>query len=426
MRVRAPCPSKKGARGRIPHTPDLAHAFGFTLRTMEKKLDKRTIERVKDAARIEEVVADFVTLRKKGVRFYGLCPFHEDRNPTNFVAYPKDNIFTCFACGAKGDSIKFIMMHEQLSFPDAVRWLAKKYKIPTDMEDFNYTPPPARPTPPPLETLILPAALVVRCQTRREDTNLVKWIRTGINWDSSQRARIKSVLDEYHIGGTKQGWTVFWQIDEEHKVRTGKMMKYREDGHRDKGTEEEIAQGKKPYIADWVHSVFERKHKTEIFDPEHQEMRQTLFGMHLLEKYPQAEVQIVESEKTAILMAIAYGNHAKQVWMACGGKENISRERLKPIIAAKRQVVLFPDRDAITDWRHRAEGLYYHFLTVNIKPVTDWWKPCDGEKADIADVVLRLTNERRPYKTVGEVLKDMPNTKSLIERLNLKIKPKDE
>ena len=114
-------------------------------------IDKIIIERVLDAAKIEEVVGDFVELKKKGVRYLGLCPFHADRHIGSFVVYPKKQCFKCFVCGEKGGVVEFLKKHERLSFPDAIRWLGKKYNIETDMQDFNYTPPPPRPTPPPLE-----------------------------------------------------------------------------------------------------------------------------------------------------------------------------------------------------------------------------------------------------------------------------------
>jgi hypothetical protein len=103
----------------------------------------------------------------------------------------------------------------------------------------------------------------------------------------------------------------------------------------------------------------------------------------------------VESEKTAVLMAIAYGNHAKQVWMACGGLQNISREKLAPIMKEGRRIVLYPDRDGVEAWEKKARELDYLNIAVDARPVTDWWKPCDGKKADIADVVVRSIIEHQ-------------------------------
>lgn len=91
-------------------------------------IDKLTIDRILDAANIVDVVSDFVTLKRSGANLKGLCPFHDDRTPS-FMVSPAKNICKCFACGVGGRPVDFIMKHEQLSYPDALRYLAKKYGI---------------------------------------------------------------------------------------------------------------------------------------------------------------------------------------------------------------------------------------------------------------------------------------------------------
>lgn len=91
-------------------------------------IDQITIDRIIEAARIEDVVGEFVTLKKKGVNLVGLCPFHTDKTPSFYVSPPK-NICKCFACGEGGNSVHFIMKHEQLSYYEALKYLAKKYNI---------------------------------------------------------------------------------------------------------------------------------------------------------------------------------------------------------------------------------------------------------------------------------------------------------
>ncbi len=91
-------------------------------------IDRATIERIIDAAQIVDVVSDFVTLKKAGANYKGLCPFHDDRTPS-FVVSPSKGLCKCFACGKGGNAVHFIMEHEQLSYPDALRYLAKKYHI---------------------------------------------------------------------------------------------------------------------------------------------------------------------------------------------------------------------------------------------------------------------------------------------------------
>jgi DNA primase len=91
-------------------------------------IDQLTIDRIMDAANIVEVVSEFVTLRRKGVNYVGLCPFHTDKSPSFYVS-PAKNICKCFSCGEGGSVVHFIMKHEQLGYGEALRFLAKKYSI---------------------------------------------------------------------------------------------------------------------------------------------------------------------------------------------------------------------------------------------------------------------------------------------------------
>ena len=91
-------------------------------------IDQPTIDRILDAANIVDVVSEFVTLRKRGINYVGLCPFHSDKSPSFYVS-PAKNICKCFACAEGGTAVHFIMKHEQLSYYDALRFLAKKYNI---------------------------------------------------------------------------------------------------------------------------------------------------------------------------------------------------------------------------------------------------------------------------------------------------------
>lgn len=375
------------------------------------KIDDLTIQRIKDAANIVDVVGDFVDLKKRGngVRYLGLCPFHDDKHLGSFVVYPKGNVFKCFKCDAKGGPVEFLMKHENLTFPDAIRWLGKKYLIDTDMNDINYTPPPPRPKPAPLPMLALPMTMVESREPGREQNTLVNWLRTGIRWDATQRRRIDDVLKAYHVGHARQGHAIFWQIDNDGIVHTGKMMLYRPDGHRDREAR---------YGFDWIHSALFRDKRLPQWDEDKQEAKPTLFGLHLLDRYgPYASVNIVESEKTALIMAIAYGNHTGQVWMACGGLEMLNRERLKPIIQQHRRIVLYPDRDGIDRWRAKLENLRYDRMHMNAEPVLRWWREEDGPKADVADVVVRIINNAKPPI---EPLTEQPEVKNLMEKLDLK------
>ena len=91
-------------------------------------IDQTTIDRILDAAQIVDVVSEFVTLRKRGVNYVGLCPFHNEKTPS-FSVSPAKGLCKCFSCGKGGNSVHFIMEHEQMSYYEALKYLAKKYNI---------------------------------------------------------------------------------------------------------------------------------------------------------------------------------------------------------------------------------------------------------------------------------------------------------
>lgn len=91
-------------------------------------IPKETVDRILETARIEEVVGEFVSLKKRGANMIGLCPFHNEKTPS-FNVSPARGIYKCFGCGKGGNPVNFVMDHEQLSYPEALRWLARKYNI---------------------------------------------------------------------------------------------------------------------------------------------------------------------------------------------------------------------------------------------------------------------------------------------------------
>lgn len=99
-------------------------------------IDQATVDRIIDAANILDVVSDFVTLRKRGVNYIGLCPFHDEKTPS-FSVSPSKGICKCFSCGKGGSAVHFIMEHEQLSYYEALKYLAKKYNIEIKEREFT-------------------------------------------------------------------------------------------------------------------------------------------------------------------------------------------------------------------------------------------------------------------------------------------------
>ena len=99
-------------------------------------INKETIQRIMDASRIEEVIGEFVSLKKRGANHIGCCPFHNEKTPSFYVS-PSKGIYKCFGCGKSGNVVGFLMEHEHYTYPEALRWLADKYNI--EVEEVQLT-----------------------------------------------------------------------------------------------------------------------------------------------------------------------------------------------------------------------------------------------------------------------------------------------
>ena len=361
------------------------------------KIPDEVVKRVIDRAKIEDVVGDFVTLRKAGVNLTGLCPFHDDRTDGNFIVRPSTvsakrggNTYHCFVCmrrGEGGGPVDFLMKHERMTFPDAIRWLGKKYSEPVDDVPVNYTPPPPRPAPPPLPVLEIPRAYVGRTMEIATERTVVfiYWLR-GLPWDDEHRARLQQTLWQYCVGGWRDGRVVFWMIDHEGNPRAAKLMRYLPDGHRDKTQH-----------PGWIYN---QDGVRQRLDPDNHEILKPLFGSHLLRTYPQAVVNIVESEKTAIIMANYYGDPQSQLWLACGGLKHLQLDSMQPLIDQGRTVWLWPDKDGRDDWQEVCDKLGYDKCRVYTHFFDTCWTEADGDKADIADIAIRMmTTGEGPRKS---------------------------
>ena len=100
-------------------------------------IPQKTVQEIIESAKIEEVVQEYVNLKRRGVNMIGLCPFHNEKTPS-FTVSPAKNLFKCFGCGKGGDPARFVMEHENLGFPDALKYLARKYRI--EIEEVELTP----------------------------------------------------------------------------------------------------------------------------------------------------------------------------------------------------------------------------------------------------------------------------------------------
>ena len=367
-------------------------------------MDRITEQKIKDAANVVEVIGDFIQLRKRGVEYQGLCPFHDDKTLGNFSVNPNKGLYKCFACGAGGDAIEFLMKHERLSYGDALHYLAHKYSIPVD-DDYdkerwkNIKPATPKQIVEVHKDMLVMERDVVRLTMKATQPNIfIEWLR-ALPWNDEQRKRLEQVIWLYCVG--RWGDRVcFWQIDEQGRPRGGKLMRYGLNGKRDK----DRITGK----PGWMHN---QEGIRERCDMDHHEYRATLFGMHLLNKFQEASVHIVESEKTALIMATAYGNLEKNLWLACGGLEFLKVEALRPMIDSGRRVWVWPDKDGVEKWKAKVGHLINDRFGIYTRFFDKYWTEEDGPKADLADINLRMLCHPETIKE--QTAKNDPKDKDL-------------
>ena len=351
------------------------------------KISDDIIRAVTDAARIEDVVGDFVTLRKAGVNLTGICPFHDDKHDGNFIVRPSTiseanhgNTYRCFVCDAKGGPVQFLMQAEHMTFPDAIRYLGKKYCIDVDNIPLNWTPPPPRPIPTPLPPLAMERKWVKQLMGDYNYNPFTLWYGR-LPWNDMQRRQMKRTLWQYCVGCWHDGRVVFWYIDHEGIPRSAKLMKFYPQGHPKYGHRDKEAH------PGWLYN---QDGYRDICRPDEHTILKPLFGSHLLKSYPDASINVVESEKTALIMANYFGMPDNQLWLACGGLKQLKIESMQPLIDQGRKVWLWPDKDGVQGWQELADKLGSPNVQVYTKFFDACWEPEDGDKADIADIAVRM------------------------------------
>lgn len=359
-------------------------------------MDSLALERLKSAADIADVVGQYVELHHKGKDLLGLCPFHNDQHLGSFVVSPSRGTYHCFACNAGGDAIDFVQKMEHVSFLQACRMLGAKYGIDVDgTKPAAYVPRRIEPRPKPVEkpALELPLSYVTAKENTQEDT-LCNWIRS-LPWSDEQRARIGQVLKNYAVGHSWRGHTIFWQIDSSPAVRTGKMMMYRQDGHRDRESHGNFG---------WVHNMLARAGKVNLDATPY---KTCYFGEHLINMLNEdATVCVVESEKTALLCSIYWGMTRDYIWVACGGMTYLTKERLAPFMQRHLYIALYPDHDGMKQWTERMNEVIrqtnYDRLSIQSVFILKYWKESDGQKADVADIIVRQLTHHEDQKAAPE------------------------
>jgi len=209
----------------------------------------------------------------------------------------------------------------------------------------------------------LPYEYLERSLGKYEHNALVQWLATLPGWDAK---RAESVASLYTVGTSKDGWAIFWQVDDNGKVRSGKMMKYDHSGHRVKNE----------YSQDWIHSKLQKAGMLNNF-----ELVQCFYGLHLVDDGK--PIAIVESEKTAIIAS----QYLPQFhWIASGMIQGINEFKLRPLRG--KPISLFPDIGAYDLWTEKANQ-FGHMANIQVSDLLESRAPDKHRGYDMADYLVQ-------------------------------------
>jgi len=288
-----------------------------------------------------------------------------------YILDPGSKKFRCPACNQKR-FVRYLDDHSGEYLPDDIgrcdREISCGYHKPPreaglDHSRALYSVP--EPLPEPIPSY-LPFKYVERSLCNYEGNSLINWLATLKGWDQK---RAEAIAKKYHVGtGSNKvnGWAIFWQIDDQNKVRTGKLMAYSDDGHR-------IKEG---YSEDWTHSKLKRSGHLEDF-----ELVQCFYGLHLVDN--SKPVAIVESEKTAIIAS----QYLPQFhWIASGMLQGINEYKMRALKG--RKVALFPDIGAFDLWNDKAQS-FGHIADIKVSTLLEEKAPDQHKGYDLADYLIQ-------------------------------------
>lgn len=208
------------------------------------------------------------------------------------------------------------------------------------------------------------------------------------------------MLEDYRLGATHDGAVIFWQIDRNDKVRTGKVIQYNpEDGHR-------IKDGRTSAV-NWVRSILKKQQAL----PEEWQLSQCLFGEHLLKSNPDKVAVLVESEKSAVIGSAIFPGY---VWLATGGKSQMKEEKLRALTG--RTVLLFPDADGYAEWKQRAGNMTCFKAIVSDIIEKNATPKQKADHIDIADWIIFQIQEGKLICTANHLVEAERILQRMIEK----------
>lgn len=314
------------------------------------------------------------SLKREGAILKTNCPWHEDRHPSlTFYERTTENRCHCFSCGKGGSVIDYVMQHEGWTFQEACQWLSSTFGISTTTVCGHIPPPKPRPVQKPAEpvytyipipmvdALLSTESSLCRCLVRLFQPEAVEWM-----------------VGEYLIGcyamNGLDDYTVFPSIDRYGRVCNLKVQHYETDPHSERF-------GHCDQTAYWLGKIWAREGRL----PKDAQFRSDcMFGEHLLPRYPNSVVALVESPKNALFGALA---HPQYLWIATGNKGMLKREVLRPLQG--RDVIVIPDCDAVEEWTQTLEGMP-DLANFTVSEFCRRMAPEGKPKYDIADHLQRL------------------------------------
>ena len=309
-------------------------------------------------------------LQRSGSSYKALCPWHDDHHPSlHLDERTGKNRCKCFACGKGGDVIAYVMQQDSWTFREACQWLSQQYGIGTTPFGSNTLWPKPKERPKPelpaytyipqemLDAIISVDSSLCRCLKLMFQSEAVDW-----------------VADEYRIGCYAMkgldDYTVFPSIDAEGRICNLKVQHYDTDLFSPRFAHSD------PDSCRWLGSIWVSEGRL----PKGAKFKSDcLFGEHLLPRYPNHQVILVESPKNALFGALAF---PQMIWVATGNKSQLKRDVLRPLRG--RDVIVIPDGDAVEEWSAAIATM----TDLANFTVTDFCKriaPTGETKYDIAD-----------------------------------------
>ena len=313
------------------------------------------------------------TVRRAGANNATLCPWHDDHHPSLYlVEGTGKNYCHCFSCDQGGDVIAYTMQHEGWTFQEACQWLSSTFGISTTQAD-RYAPrPKPRPVQKPAEPVYTYIPIPMVDELLSTESSLCRCLMRMFRPEA-----VEWMVGEYLIGcyamNGLDDYTVFPSIDRYGRVCNLKVQHYETDPHSERF-------GHCDQTAYWLGKIWAREGRL----PKDAQFRSDcLFGEHLLPRYPNSVVALVESPKNALFGALA---HPQYLWIATGNKGMLKREVLRPLQG--RDVIVIPDCDAVEEWTQTLEGMP-DLANFTVSEFCRRMAPEGKPKFDIADHLQR-------------------------------------